>query len=147
MPKLNELKLEIKTGTNRGPEKPSFSINGFPLEFDETDGGTEAGATFTAVGSPNSFPHSLVLMGPERGELSSQMMKRCDHVIRIPTAFCVNVAIAGALVMYDRLINLEGFPLRPMTPGAEPTPLPEHVRGAMRQRTKKKTNIPKKTNP
>ncbi|MFP6598188.1 MAG: helicase [Candidatus Hydrogenedentota bacterium] len=68
MPKLNEFKLEIKTGTNRGPEKPSFSINGFPLEFDETDGGTEAGATFTAVGSPNSFPHSLVLMGPERGE-------------------------------------------------------------------------------
>jgi len=79
------------------------------------------------------------VMGPERGELSSQTMERCDHVIRIPTAFCVNVAIAGALVMYDRLISLKGFPLRPMTPGAEPTPLPEHVRGAMKQRTKKKS--------
>lgn len=68
MPKLNQFKLEIKTGTLPGPEKPSFSINGFPLDFDDTEGSTEPGATFTAIGSPNSFPHSLVLMGPERGQ-------------------------------------------------------------------------------
>jgi hypothetical protein len=68
MPKLSQFKLEIKTGSNRGPEHPSFSINGFPLEFEETEGSTESGATFTAVGSPNSFPHALVLMGPEQGE-------------------------------------------------------------------------------
>ena len=89
-----------------------------------------------------SFRHPrccAYVMGPERGDLSIQMTEHCDHMIRIPTAFCINVAIAGALVMYDRLISLEGFPLRPMTPGAEPTPLPEHVRGAMRQRIKKKS--------
>ena len=68
MPKLTQFKLEVKTGTNPGPENPSFSINGFPLEFEETEGTAEVGATFTAVGSPNSFPHSLVLMGPEAGE-------------------------------------------------------------------------------
>ena len=90
-----------------------------------------------------SFHHPrccVYVMGPERGDLSPQMTERCDHVIRIPTTFCVNVAIAGALVMYDRLISLESFPLRPVTPGAKPTPLPEHVRGALKQRTKGKKN-------
>ncbi len=88
-----------------------------------------------------SFRHPrccAYVMGPERGDLSPQMVERCNHVIRIPTAFCVNVAIAGACVMYDRLISIEGFPLRPVTPGAEPVPLPEHVRGALKQRSKKK---------
>lgn len=88
-----------------------------------------------------SFRHPrccAYVMGPERGDLSPHMVERCEHVIRIPTAFCVNVAIAGALVMYDRLISLEGFPLRPVMPGAEPAPLPEHVRGALKQRSKKK---------
>jgi hypothetical protein len=68
MPKLTQFKLEIKTGTNPGTECPSFSINGFPLDFDETEGTAEAGAMLTVVGSPNSFPHSLVLMGPESGQ-------------------------------------------------------------------------------
>ena len=88
-----------------------------------------------------SFRHPrccVYVMGPERDDLSPEMVKRCDHMIRIPTAFCVNVAIAGALVMYDRLVSIEGFPLRPVTPGAAPTPLPEHVRGALKQRTKGK---------
>ncbi len=67
MPKLSQFKLEVKTGTKPGPESPQFSINGFPLEFEETEGSTEAGATLTAIGSPNSFPHSLVLIGPEHG--------------------------------------------------------------------------------
>jgi hypothetical protein len=67
MPKLTQFKLEIKTGNSPGPESPQFSINGFPLEFDETEGSTEAGETLTAIGSPNSFPHSLVLIGPENG--------------------------------------------------------------------------------
>lgn len=67
MPKLSQFKLEVKTGNNPGPETPRFSINGFPLDFEECEGSTEAGGTFTAVGSPNSYPHSLVLVGPEAG--------------------------------------------------------------------------------
>jgi hypothetical protein len=68
MPKLTQFKVEVKTGTNPGPEKLSFSINGFPLEFDETEGSTEAGGQFIGVGSPNSFPHALLLVGPQKGE-------------------------------------------------------------------------------
>lgn len=85
MPKLNEFTLEVKTGANPGPETPNFAINGFPLEFEEFEGSTEAGATFTAKGFPNSYPHSLVLKGPERGSsdwdiVSAVVRYECDRV-------------------------------------------------------------------
>lgn len=68
MPKLNTFTLEVTTGSKPGPGQPQFAINGFPLEFDEIDGSTEPGGTLKAIGNPNSFPHSLVLKGPESGE-------------------------------------------------------------------------------
>ena len=85
MPKLTQFKLEITTGTSPGPENPQFSINGFPLDFDETEGSTEAGATMVAVGAPNSYPHSLVLVGPEEGSpdweiTSAKITYDCDNM-------------------------------------------------------------------
>lgn len=71
------------------------------------------------------------ILGPERGALSAQVVERCDHIVKIPTAFCVNVGIAGAIVMYDRLLNLGRFPARPLTPGGRVEPLPSHVHGDM----------------
>jgi len=65
MPKLETFTLEIKTGTNPGPEKPHFSINGFPLQFEEVEGTTEPGGTMNLMGETHSFPHSLALAGPE----------------------------------------------------------------------------------
>jgi len=53
-----------------------------------------------------SFRHPLqaaYVLGPERGSLSESLVSRCDHVIKIPTTFCINVATAGAIIMYDRL--------------------------------------------
>src|ERR1700760_1358936 len=52
-----------------------------------------------------SFRHPLnaaYVLGPERSGLSDAMLQRCDHVVRIPTRFAVNLAVAGALVLYDR---------------------------------------------
>ena len=68
MPKLNTFTLEIKTAKQAGPEQPSFAINGFPLEFESLEGGTQPGETLTATGEPSSFPHSLVLIGPQNGQ-------------------------------------------------------------------------------
>jgi len=59
-----------------------------------------------------SFPHpskAAYVLGPERGSLSLEVLGRCDHVVRIPTAFCINVAMAGAIIMYDRLKSLGRF--------------------------------------
>ena len=65
-----------------------------------------------------SFYHPLraaYVLGPERGSLSEALLARCEHVVRIPTAFCINVAMAGAIVMYDRVKTLARFPERPVS--------------------------------
>jgi tRNA G18 (ribose-2'-O)-methylase SpoU len=65
-----------------------------------------------------SFPHPLraaYVLGPELGSLSPELVARCDHLIRIPTAFCINVAMAGAIVMYDRMKSLGRFAPRALS--------------------------------
>ncbi len=57
------------------------------------------------------------VLGPEKGSLSPQMQARCSHIVKIPTRFCINVSLAGALVMYDRLISTGAFTERPVMPG------------------------------
>ncbi len=56
--------------------------------------------------------HAAYVLGPELGVLSDTLLSRCDHVIKIPTAFCINVAMAGAIVMYDRVRSLGAYPDR-----------------------------------
>jgi tRNA G18 (ribose-2'-O)-methylase SpoU len=67
-----------------------------------------------------SFRHptrACYVLGPEKASVSAEMMARCDHVIKIPMKFCVNVGVAGAIVMYDRLISTGRFPDRPVGAG------------------------------
>ncbi len=89
-----------------------------------------------AVALP-SFRHPLraaYVFGPERGSLSPALLARCDHLIRIPTAFCINLGTAGAVVMYDRLISHGRFAERPLSEQAAPMPRPPHVFGRPRRR-------------
>jgi tRNA G18 (ribose-2'-O)-methylase SpoU len=60
------------------------------------------------------------VLGRERGSLSPALIARCKHVVKIPTKFCLNVGLAGALVMYDRALALGGYPARPIMPGGPP---------------------------
>ncbi len=60
--------------------------------------------------------HAAYVLGPELGVLSEELLSRCDHIIKIPTAFCINVAMAGAIVMYDRMRSLGSFPDRMEAP-------------------------------
>lgn len=79
-----------------------------------------------------SFRHprgAAYVLGRERGSLTRAMVAKCDFVVRIPTRFCINVATAGAIVMYDRMLSLGRFAERPVTPHGRPTPLPDHVFG------------------
>jgi tRNA G18 (ribose-2'-O)-methylase SpoU len=67
-----------------------------------------------------SFRHPLraaYVLGPEKGSLSPELVRRCDHIVKIPAKFCVNVGVAGALTIYDRMISLGGFAERPVRTG------------------------------
>lgn len=74
---------------------------------------------------PNAAAYVL---GRERGSLSSELIARCKHVVKIPTKFCLNVGLAGALVMYDRLLALGGYPARPIMPGGPKLEMSEALR-------------------
>ncbi len=80
-----------------------------------------------------SFHHptaAAYILGPERGSLSPEVAETCDSLVKIPTKFCVNVGVAGAIVMYDRLLSQGRFARRPVTARGSPEPLPSHVHGA-----------------
>jgi hypothetical protein len=49
--------------------------------------------------------------------------------VKIPTRFCINVAMAGALVMYDRMISLGRFAERPVRAGGPKEPAARHHHG------------------
>ena len=84
-----------------------------------------------------SFPHPLraaYVLGPERGALTPELAARCRHLVRIPAAFSLNLATAGAIVMYDRLRSLGRFGCRPVAGHAEAPPRAAHVQGAPKKR-------------
>ena len=75
--------------------------------------------TDDAVDLP-SFRHpaaAAYVLGRERGSLTPEMIEKCAFTVKIPTRFCVNVSVAGALVMYDRMISMGRYAERPVMPG------------------------------
>jgi tRNA G18 (ribose-2'-O)-methylase SpoU len=60
--------------------------------------------TSKSVGLPG-FKHperAIYLLGPEDGSLSAEAQARCDALVQFQSAFCLNVATAGSIVLYDR---------------------------------------------
>jgi tRNA G18 (ribose-2'-O)-methylase SpoU len=78
-------------------------------------------------------PNAAYVFGPERRSLSPAMLARCHHVVRIPTRFCINLAVAGAVVMYDRALSLGRFAPRPVHAGGPTQALPAHVHGPQKR--------------
>lgn len=79
-----------------------------------------------AVSLP-SFRHPLnaaYLLGPEKGDLSPEARALCNHIVKIPTRFCVNLSVAAALVMYDRVISLGGHSARSVSSKTQTLPPP-----------------------
>ena len=82
--------------------------------------------------------HAAYIMGPERDSLSPATVEKCDFVIKIPTKFCLNVGIAGVVVMYDRLLSRGRFAPRPVRAGGPTEALPDHRSGGPIFRTGKR---------
>ena len=102
-------------------------------DFQLPQGCTLVGVEITddAVELP-SFRHPLraaYVFGSERLSLSPAMLERCAHVVKIPTRFSINVGMAGAIVLYDRLLTHGRFSERPLRPGG-PDPRTENPKCA-----------------
>lgn len=57
----------------------------------------------------SSFRHperAVYVLGAEDRGVSDEVLDRADHVIAIPSQRCLNVAVAGSIVMYDRMAKL-----------------------------------------
>ncbi len=46
---------------------------------------------------------AVYLLGAEDHGIPKEALARCHDVVVLPGRFCLNVAVAGSLVMYDRL--------------------------------------------
>ncbi len=130
------------TDTSKSHEQIPFFNYDTPADVLVPQGCQLVGVELTddAIDLP-SFRHPLqaiYVLGGERISLTPEMLARCDHVIKIPTKFSLNVATAGAIVMYDRHRVLGGYPERPLMAGQQVKPKPEHVHGPARNRRAKK---------
>lgn len=75
-----------------------------------------------------SFRHptrAAYILGPEMGSLSPGMQEACEFIVKIPTKFCVNVGVAGAIILYDRMVSNGRFAARPVAAGGPLPGMPE----------------------
>jgi len=55
-----------------------------------------------------SFTHpdrAIYLLGAEDSGLLKETLNRCHAIIQLPGEPCLNVAVAGSIVMYDRIVK------------------------------------------
>jgi tRNA G18 (ribose-2'-O)-methylase SpoU len=45
---------------------------------------------------------AVYLLGPEDGSIPHEILDKCQHIVKFDSRFCLNVAAAGSIVMYDR---------------------------------------------
>jgi len=134
--KALEAQADTSKGTTHMPHYNWRSPNDMMLPTDCRLVGVEL--LEEAVDLP-SFRHPIraaYILGPERGSLSREILDKCDYTIRIPSQFCVNVAMAGAIVMYDRVKSTSRFAERPVHEGGPGEKLKKHRHGSRFIRSK-----------
>lgn len=48
---------------------------------------------------------ALYIFGPEDGSINNEILNKCQHVIKIPSRYCLNLAATVNVVLYDRLLK------------------------------------------
>lgn len=57
----------------------------------------------------SEFEHpkrAVYLLGSETNGLSKKTLAECHHTIKLPGAFSLNVAVAGSIIMHDRISKI-----------------------------------------
>ena len=131
-PRLNLARANSDTSNAEGA-LPFYSFDK-PEDFRLPLGCRLVGVEITddAVELPR-FRHparAAYVFGAERYSLSPQMVAACEFVVKIPTRFSINVGMAGAIVLYDRLVSQGGYERPVKTGGSGAAIPPVHKWGA-----------------
>ena len=65
--------------------------------------GLEMGDTALPLGQFEHPARASYLLGAEDSGLPDSVSKRCHHLVKLPGKLSLNVAVAGSIVIYDRL--------------------------------------------
>jgi tRNA G18 (ribose-2'-O)-methylase SpoU len=135
-PEINIKALRVSDTSGAFDHMPYYQYDS-PKSMDLPKACQLVGVEFTdeSIELP-SFRHPLraaYVLGPEMGSLSSDMVERCDFTVKIPMSFCINVGVAGALVMYDRLLSMGRFAQRPVSAGGPSEIIAPHEYGSRRK--------------
>lgn len=55
-----------------------------------------------------NFTHpesAIYLLGPEDNSITDEILKKSQYIIQIPSKICLNVSVAGSVIMFDRAIK------------------------------------------
>lgn len=56
----------------------------------------------------NEFIHPervVYLLGAEDHGLTNEALNKCHKLVQLPGDYCMNVAVAGSIIMYDRILK------------------------------------------
>ena len=53
----------------------------------------------------NHPERAIYLLGAEDKGIPPEILKECKRIIQLPGKHCLNVSVAGSIVMYDRIIK------------------------------------------
>ncbi len=105
------------------PSDTSVAYRNLPLfqydGFDDFYANLPRGCQLVGVEYPHDdaaelpqFTHpqrAVYLLGGEDCGLSKRAMEKCHRIAYIPCDFCLNVAVAGSVVLYDRISKKGGY--------------------------------------
>jgi len=67
--------------------------------------GIELDSKSTPISAFKHPERAIYLLGAEDHGLTDEALKKCIHIVQLPGDYCMNVSVAGSIVMYDRLIK------------------------------------------
>ena len=75
--------------------------------------GVEIGRAATSLPEYKHPDRAVYILGAEDGGLTNAAAALCRDLVVIPSRYCLNVAVAGSIVMYDRAAKKEASAWRP----------------------------------
>jgi len=82
------------------------SIDELNVPYDCPLIGIEIDSRATGIENFTHPQRALYLLGAEDSGLSERAIKRCSKLVVLPGEYCLNVAVAGSVVMYDRHLKV-----------------------------------------